>query len=189
MLKGYIKAFLTEEKQNVDLQRTALLSADVDIRNIFTVIETDAVTDKNDLEKLINSMETGDCLVVWSLDRLGSSLHDLFSILTHLRKQGIYLRSLSEKIDTEKLDNDLFYNFFKSLVEYEKSSRRKKIMSGHTVAKKKGVEFGRPKLISESIIEEIKTRLSNGETKKSIQESLGIARSTFYWTLKNYNLN
>ena len=43
---------------------------------------------------------SGDVLVVWRLDRLGRSLHDLIVLAKQLDGAGIGLMSLQEKIDT-----------------------------------------------------------------------------------------
>jgi len=46
-------------------------------------------------------LQTGDRLIVWKLDRLGRSLHDLITMLDDLRQRGVKFRSLTEAIDTE----------------------------------------------------------------------------------------
>lgn len=43
----------------------------------------------------------GDTLIVWKLDRLGRSLHDLITMLDDLKQRGVRFQSLTEAIDTE----------------------------------------------------------------------------------------
>src|SRR5271154_5424472 len=38
-------------------------------------------------------LQTGDRLIVWKLDRLGRSLHDLITMLDDLRQRGVKFRS------------------------------------------------------------------------------------------------
>jgi hypothetical protein len=47
--------------------------------------------------------EHGDVLIVWKLDRLGRSLHDLITMLDDLKHRGVKFRSLTEAVDTETL--------------------------------------------------------------------------------------
>ena len=75
--------------------------------------------------------------------------------------------------------------FFGFLIQYEQNLIRERIMAGLESAKRRGRIGGKPKLITESMVEEIKERLKKGESKVSIQRSTGIKHSTFYWTLKN----
>jgi len=51
--------------------------------------------------RCLKKLEPGDTLIVWKLDRLGRSLHDLITMLDDLKCQGIKFRSLTEHIDTD----------------------------------------------------------------------------------------
>jgi Site-specific recombinases, DNA invertase Pin homologs len=53
-----------------------------------------------ELAKCLKALKAGDVLVVWKLDRLGRSLHDLIGLLDDLKRRGVAFRSVTESIDT-----------------------------------------------------------------------------------------
>lgn len=53
-----------------------------------------------------------DTLVVWRLDRLGRSLHDLVRIVAELEQRGVHFESLTEKIETGSASGKLQFHVF-----------------------------------------------------------------------------
>ena len=88
------------ERQVVDLQRDALVSAGVDPRHLFEDHTSGAKQDRPGLKKALAYLKPSDCLVVWKLDRLGRSLPHLLTIVNDLKVGGIAFRSLTEQMDT-----------------------------------------------------------------------------------------
>ena len=74
MLVGYMRVSTEGDRQVLDLQRDALLSAGVDERHLFEDRASGSRGDRAGLAKAIAFIRSGDCLVVWKLDRLGRSL-------------------------------------------------------------------------------------------------------------------
>ena len=72
MLIGYMRASTDSDRQVLDLQRDALLSAGVDERHLFEDRVSGSRGDRAGL-KALAFLRPGDCLVVWKLDRLGRS--------------------------------------------------------------------------------------------------------------------
>ena len=60
-----------------------------------------ATTKRPALTRCLKTLQDGDTLTVWKLDRLGCSLRDLITMLDDLRARGVKFRSLTEAIDTE----------------------------------------------------------------------------------------
>lgn len=100
MLIGYARVSSTDDRQSTDLQRDALLSAGVDVRNVFEDKASGARDDRPGLKSCIDYLQEGDVLVVWKLDRLGRSLRHLIQIMNQLRERKIGFKSLTESIDT-----------------------------------------------------------------------------------------
>ncbi|CDH45348.1 hypothetical protein BN874_2260010 [Candidatus Contendobacter odensis Run_B_J11] len=73
--------------QNPDLQRTALKQAGC--TRLFTDTATGAHVRRPELMKCLKSLNAGDTLTVWKLDRLGRSLRDLISLLDDLKARGV----------------------------------------------------------------------------------------------------
>lgn len=84
------------DRQVLDLQRDALLSAGVDERHLFDDHVSGSRDDRAGLAKALAFLRPGDCLVVWKLDLLGRSLPHLLATVNDLESRGIAFRSLTE---------------------------------------------------------------------------------------------
>ena len=100
MLVGYMRVSTDSDRQVLDLQRDALVAAGVDERHLFEDRVSGSRGDRTGLTKALAFIKSGDCLVVWKLDRLGRSLPHLLTTVTDLKKRGIAFRSLTEQMDT-----------------------------------------------------------------------------------------
>src|ERR1039458_434404 len=92
MLVGYMRVSTDGDRQVLDLQRDALLAAGIDARHLFEDRVTGSRGDRAGLTKALAFIKSGDCLVVWKLDRLGRSLPHLLATVTDLKKRGISFR-------------------------------------------------------------------------------------------------
>ena len=96
MLIGYMRVSSDNDRQTTDLQRDALIQAGVDERHLFEDKASGARDDRPGLAQALEYVRSGDCLVVWKLDRLGRSLSHLIHIVTDLQARGVAFRSLTE---------------------------------------------------------------------------------------------
>ena len=85
MLVGYMRVSTDGDRQVMDLQRDALLAAGVDERHLYEDRASGSRGDRAGLAKALGFLRTGDCLVVWKLDRLGRSLPHLLTTVTDLK--------------------------------------------------------------------------------------------------------
>jgi DNA invertase Pin-like site-specific DNA recombinase len=92
---GYCR--VSTDDQNPDLQLTALKCAGC--KQIFTDKATGAHIKRPELAKCLKALKTGDTLVVWKIDRLGRSLHDLIGLLDELKTRGVAFRSVTGSIE------------------------------------------------------------------------------------------
>src|SRR5438270_281958 len=109
MLVGYMRVSSDTARQTTDPQRDALLAAGVDPRQLFEDTASGARDDRPGFQQALAYVRSGDCLVVWKLDRLGRSLSHLLHIITTLQTQGVAsVRHLvAEKhLDTRVLHGD-----------------------------------------------------------------------------------
>ena len=84
MLVGYMRMSSDSDRQTTDLQRDALLAAGIDERHLFEDKASGTRSDRSGLAAALDYMRSGDCLVVWKLDRLGRSLSHLLELVTGL---------------------------------------------------------------------------------------------------------
>ena len=82
---GYCR--VSTKEQNPDLPHRALKKAGC--KTIYTDKESGALRKRTYLERCLKELKAGDVLVVWKLDRLGRSLHDLIALLDDLKERGV----------------------------------------------------------------------------------------------------
>jgi hypothetical protein len=88
MLIGYMRVSKADGSQATDLQRDALIAADVDPAHLY---EDQASGKREDpgLASCLKALRPGDTLVVWKLDRLGRDLRHLINTVHDLTGRGI----------------------------------------------------------------------------------------------------
>lgn len=183
MLVGYMRASSTDDRQSVDLQRDALIAAGVDERHLHQDKASGARDDRPGLKACLDDLRSGDCLVVWKLDRLGRSLPHLLSIITDLKGRGIAFRSLTEQMDTTTPHGELLFSLFGALAQYERSLTRERVIAGLAAAKRRGRRGGRPQALDREKIDQIISALEAGASKAAVCRTFSVARSTLLDTL------
>jgi DNA invertase Pin-like site-specific DNA recombinase len=177
MLIGYVR--VSTDDQNLDLQCDALRQAGCE--KIYEDRISGAKAARPGLTLALEIARAGDVLMVWRLDRLGRSLHDLIVLAKSLEAAGIGLMSLQENIDTTTSGGRLVFHLFGALAEFERNLIRERTRAGLTAARARGRQGGRPKMLD---AEKRKLVLSlYHERKHSIAEIcrlMGISKSTLY---------
>ena len=177
---GYIRVSSEGDRQSTDLQRDALINAGVDTRHIFEDKASGARDKRPGLQRALDFLNKGDCLIVWKLDRLGRSLPHLLSIINNLHEKGIAFRSLTEQMDTTTPHGELLFQLFGSLAQYERALTRERVIAGLEAARRRGRTGGRPRVINEEKMEAILEDIKSGISKASICRNFGIKRTTLY---------
>lgn len=185
MLIGYMRVSSESDRQAFDLQYDALIHVGVDPRHIYQDKASGARDNREGLQKALDYLQAGDCLVVWKLDRLGRSLPHLISIVEELKQKGVAFKSITEQMDTTTPHGEFFFNIFGSLAQYERALTKERIMAGLSAAQKRGKRGGRPKAISEEKMQAIVEALNSGASKAAICRTFNVKRTTLYDALKS----
>ena len=183
MLVGYMRVSTDSDRQTTDLQRDALIAAGVDERHLFEDKASGTRSDRSGLAAALDYVRTGDCLVVWKLDRLGRSLPHLLEVVTGLEARQVGFRSLTEQMDTTTPQGAFLFSVFGALAQYERALARERIMAGLEAARKRGRRGGRPRVIDSEKLEAILSALENGASKAAVCRSFGVKRTTLYHAL------
>jgi DNA invertase Pin-like site-specific DNA recombinase len=178
MLVGYMRVSTDSDRQVLDLQRDALLSAGVDERHLFEDRVSGSRGDRVGLAKALAFLRPGDCLVVWKLDRLGRSLPHLLTTVTDLNTRGIAFRSLTEQMDTTTPQGEFLFHVFGALAQFERSLIQERVQAGLAAARRRGSRGGRPAVIDAEKLGAVITALDGGATKAAVCRTFGIKRST-----------
>ena len=92
-------------------------------------------------------------------------------------------------MDTTTPHDELLFNLFGSLAQYERALIRERIIAGLESAKRRGRLGRRPRVVDEEKMEAILEALEAGASKASICRNFGIKRSTLYDALNRHIAN
>jgi DNA invertase Pin-like site-specific DNA recombinase len=140
MLIGYAR--ISTQDQNSELQHDALIQARVDERHIFMDTLSGSTLYRPQLKIALEYLKKGDVLVVWKLDRLGRSLHDLIRLMQDLFDKGIGFRSLTEMIDTTTPGGKMVFHVFGAMAQFERDLISERTKAGLEAAKQRGRRGG-----------------------------------------------
>jgi len=171
---GYCR--VSTDDQNPDLQLAALKRAGC--KRIFTDKASGAHVKRPQLTQCLASLQAGDMLVVWKLDRLGRSLRDLIALLDDLKARDIAFRSLTEAIDTTTPTGRAMWQMVGILAELERSLIQERTKAGRAAAQARGVKMGRKPLLSASQVAHARTLLEQGERLVHVAQLLSVSRRT-----------
>lgn len=184
MLVGYVRVSTSDDRQNTDLQRDALVAAGVDPRNVYEDRASGAKDVRPGLVACLEYLKPGDVLVVWKLDRLGRSLLHLIEIVGGLRQRSIGFRSLTESLDTTTAMGEFLFHVFGALAQYERALTRERVKAGLDSARARGRRGGRPRRLDSERIDAARSLLAGGMSPSAAARSLGVPRSTLVDSLR-----
>jgi DNA invertase Pin-like site-specific DNA recombinase len=173
---GYARVSSTA--QNLDRQIGALRAERCD--EIFREKASGKdVRGRPQLEKAIDSLGTGDVLVLAEWDRCTRSMMDGVAIIERIHSRGALVKVLDKPhLDLTTPIGRGFIAFLSALAEDERQRIVKRANDGRKVAKDKGVRFGRkPKLTDHQQAEALK-RLESGESCRQISKTFEVSHVT-----------
>jgi len=187
---GYIRVSSIDQNET----RQLILMQDLGIPQgrIFTDKQSGKDFERPKYAKLMQSLKTGDLLIIASIDRLGRNYDEILSQWRLLTKEkGVDIVVLDMPIlDTRaKHGNDLIgtviCDVVLQLLSYvahsERDNIRKRQAEGIKSAKARGVRFGRPVKKPPENFAEIVKRWERGKLMtKTVLEMTDLTESTFY---------
>jgi DNA invertase Pin-like site-specific DNA recombinase len=167
------------QDQNLHLQIDALNKVECD--KIYSDKISGGRDDRPGLLECLASLNKGDSLVVWKLDRLGRSLPHLVATVEGLRDKGIEFMSLTESIDTSTSSGKLIFYVFAALAEFVRDTIKERTMAGLAAAKARGRVGGRPRLLKGKTLEMVLNLAKDPANKpEDICRMAKISIATFY---------
>jgi DNA invertase Pin-like site-specific DNA recombinase len=177
MLIGYARD--APHDHTLTIQQEALKKAGCS--NIFADIAGGGKTKHKGLDKALSTLRPDDTLVVWKLDRLGSSIKELLATMTFLAEQGIGFKSLTDNIDTTIRGGQQVFRIFGAL----RAVMREKTKPGLRAARAKGRKGGRPKSLTAEEVKLLQELYNNPDISvPEICEQLKISKTTLYRYVK-----
>ncbi len=146
---------------------------------VFAETASGAKTDRAALAKVLGRLGPGDVLMVTRLDRLARSTRDLLNILDTITKAGAGFRSLGDTwADTTTAHGRLMLTVLGGLAEFERELILARTGDGRARAKARGVNFGRPPVLTSHQRQEAIQRLAEGATQADVARSYAVSQAT-----------
>jgi DNA invertase Pin-like site-specific DNA recombinase len=101
------------------------------------------------LERVLETLRSGDVLRVWRLDRLGRSLKHRIEMMAELEGRRVGFQSVTEAIDTTTPGCKLVFHIFGALAEFERNLIRDRTQAGLAAAMVRGRKGGRRKKLGD----------------------------------------
>jgi DNA invertase Pin-like site-specific DNA recombinase len=181
-LVGYAR--VSTQEQDLALQFDALKEAGVEL--LFSDKMGGNTSKRPGLDACLGTLEQGDTLLVWKLDRLGRSVVDLVEIVASLKARGVGFRCLRDSaIDTTTPAGELVFHIFAALAQFEREMIRERTLAGLAAARARGIKSGRHAIPSQS--PKVQAAREMFDAKASIHQittALGISESTLYRYLR-----
>jgi len=174
---GYAR--VSTDEQNLDLQLQALHADGCEL--ICEDKASGATPDRAGLTDALGRCGAGDVLVVWKLDRLGRSLIDLVVIVEALQARGAGLKILTgqgAQLDTTKPDGRMIFGILAIMAQFERELIGERAKAGLAAAKRRGVQLGRPPLLSPFQVDEARKMIAAGKLRREVAELLGVSPLT-----------
>lgn len=184
---GYAR--VSTEDQDTALQMDALLKAGV--HEVYQEKASGASRrGREELARCIASLGRGDVLVVYKIDRIARSLHDLLDILRHLDSVGATIKSLTEPIDTTNSMGVFVVQILGAVAQLERSMIRERSMAGQIAARQRGRIPGRVRQLTEvQELEVVAEYASGGTTYQGLSIKHGVSphviKRAVYRTIKS----
>jgi DNA invertase Pin-like site-specific DNA recombinase len=172
---GYAR--VSTDDQDLAGQRQRLES--IGALRIFEDVVSGKIFERPGLTELLGYIRPGDTLAVVRLDRLGRSLRELLDVVETLKKQGVALLSLEEKIDTSSAAGELVFHVFGAIAQFERRLIAERTRDGMNAARAKGSKPGRPALDQEKLNAAL-LLVKSGMSPTQAARQTGLGRSTVY---------
>ena len=190
---GYARVSTTD--QNLDRQMQAL--NEVGVEKIYVDKLSGKNFDRQEYQKMKQSLKKGDLLYIKSIDRLGRNydmIIDEWRTLVNdmnVDIQVLDMPLLDTRIEGKnlvgKFISDIVLQILSFVAENERENIKKRQAEGIRIAKEKGKHLGRPKLKLPKNFTIIANQYKEKEiTLAEALSSLKMNRSTFYKNLSSY---
>lgn len=181
-LVGYMRISKADGSQVLDLQHDALIAAGVASEKIWEDKCSGSKDDRPGLAACLKSLDKGDVLVIWRLDRLGRNLKHLIQTVDDLNKRGVGFKVITgTPIDTTTPQGKFTFAIFAALAEFERDVIRERTIAGLEAARARGRKGGRKSVLTPSKLRQAQAAMQNRDTSVTeLSEELGVSRTTLY---------
>ena len=191
MIYGYARCSTNEDLQDVKRQVRDLMMIGVDEQNIYKEYQSGTKVNRIELNRLLNIVQEGDCIITTEVSRITRSTKQLCEIIEFAKYKRIKLVFGNFVVDCSKELDPMTEGMLKMMgvfSELERNMTSQRVKSGMQNAKAKGKQIGRPATTSEdipNIFYRHYPKYKNGEiNKKEFSRLCNLSYPTIYKYLK-----
>lgn len=176
MLVGYAR--VSTIHQNLDRQIGALRA--FGCMSIFAEKASGkGVGDRPALRKALNTLGTGDVLVLAEWDRATRSMMDGIALMQRVHARGAAIKVIDKPhLDLTTRLGQGFLAFLSALAEDERERIVKRAAEGRSAARRRGVPMGRRPKLTDHQQSTARARLASGESCRAVAADLAVHHST-----------
>ncbi|WP_366533418.1 recombinase family protein (plasmid) [Carnobacterium maltaromaticum] len=176
MIIGYAR--VSKEEQILDRQIDQLTEYGID--RMIQEKYTGTKKNRPGMEQLMQTIRSGDTVVVESISRLGRNTLDILNLLQHLEKENVEFISLKEKMDTSTPTGKAMLQMMSVIAELERNLLAERVKEGIHASRRRGTAIGRPKIPQEKLNLAMRMYKSGDYSIKEILEATTISQGTLY---------
>ena len=155
-MKTWMYLRVSSDRQNTDQQKLSILEYarkhDLKIDDeICITISSKRTPKERKIDKLLESLQTGDQLIVSELSRLGRSVGEVIQVCNTLAKNGVNLTSIKEGLEIRihngkpDLQSKIMITLLSLFSEIERDLLSERVKCGLQSRKARGLRLGRKK--------------------------------------------
>ncbi len=144
MAKTVFYARVSTRDQKADLQFEAAKRLGVKPPNIYVETASGARHDRPMLAKALASLEKGDTLACYKLDRVGRSLTHVSKLLSELTERGVHFQTVDDGLNTSGSTGKLVLHILGAIAEFERDLILERTRAGLAAARQRGMRLGPP---------------------------------------------
>jgi DNA invertase Pin-like site-specific DNA recombinase len=190
-LMGYAR--VSTRQQDADRQESDLLAAGVRRDDIYVDSGVSGSrASRPQFDCVVAALESGDTLVITTLDRLGRSTQNMLDFAEQLRGKGAGLRVLNlggGDVDTATPMGSMVFTVMAALAQMELEIKRERITDSVAKRRAAGKDLGgRRQTFTDSQIRNAVRLIESGEPATQVARDLGMSRATLYRRLRELPL-
>lgn len=149
----YYYARVSTDEQDMQMQINDALRNGVSEDNIICEQASGKTMDQRELflDLVYNTLQPGDTLLFWKIDRIGRSVKDLTNVLHDLNERGVFYRCTTQAvIDSTRGDymSTFMVQMLSAFAELERNLISERTKAGMAAAAGRGVKLGRPRKVA-----------------------------------------
>lgn len=172
--------------QSLDVQLEKLSGCD----RIFQEKQSARSTESRDqLALCLDYVRDGDFLCITKLDRLARSTRDLLNILNRLDQKQVKLHVIDQQIDTSTPAGMLLVTMLGAIAAFENDLRKERQADGIALAKRRGVQFGRKRALTDEQVIRLRAMRSEGKKIVELMAEFNLSKATVYRALGSQTMS